>query len=338
MVSRHGDMMRKILHIFLALLVIISALSCNFYKKEAGEKNYNLTSTLKVLVTSESGDKIVVKENVSFKKGKPEGNIILINPDSLKQTIDGIGTSFTESSAFVLAHLDKDKRQEVMENIFSEKGANFTLTRTHIGACDFSVEGKYSYADVKGDKKLENFDISPDKEGFNPTEYPGIKDENYDLLPMIREALEIKDNQTDKELRIISSAWTAPSWMKDIEEWYIPGSPENNWQGTGGSLKEEYIPTYADYIVKYLDAYQAEGIDIWGLTPVNEPHGNNGQWESMHFTPESQNEFVKNHLGPKLQAGNHGDVKLLVYDQNRDGLEHWTDVIFADPESGKLDN
>jgi len=150
---------------------------------------------------------------------------------------------------------------------------------------------------------------------------------------MIKEALKIKNKQKDNELKIVASAWTAPSWMKDIEEWYIPGAPENNWQGTGGSLKEEFIPAYADYIVKYLDAYQAEGIDIWGLTPVNEPHGNNGQWESMHFSPESQNDFVKKYLGPKLRAGGHSDVNLLIYDQNRDGLEHWTDIIFGDQET-----
>jgi glucosylceramidase len=53
----------------------------------------------------------------------------------------------------------------------------------------------------------------------------------------------------------------------------------------------------------------------------------------MHFTPESQNDFVKGYLGPKLHASGHADIKLLVYDQNRDGLEHWTDVIFADSES-----
>jgi len=150
---------------------------------------------------------------------------------------------------------------------------------------------------------------------------------------MIKEAQQIKNNQKDKELRIVASAWTAPKWMKDIEEWYMPGSKENNWQGTGGSLKEKYIPVYADYIVKYLDAYKAEGIKIWGLTPVNEPHGNNGQWESMHFTPESQNEFVKKYLGLKLKSSQHSDTKLLVYDQNRDGIEHWTDVIFADPKT-----
>ncbi|GAB4179486.1 MAG: glycoside hydrolase family 30 protein [Calditrichia bacterium] len=299
--------------------------SCNSKQRDAMAEKYEANATSRILVTSEAGDKMAEYENVKFREGKADGVVIQIFPEKKKQTMDGIGSSFTESSAFVLAHLDKQKRREVMEKIYGQDGANFTLTRTHIGACDFSVEGKYSYADVKGDTELKSFTIAPDKEGFDPKKYPGIKDPQYDLLPMIKEALEIKQNQQDNELRIVASAWTAPAWMKDIEDWYIPG--------TGGKLKDEYVSTYADYLIKYLDAYQKEGVSIWGLTPVNEPHGNNGSWESMHFTPESQNEFIKYHLGPKLKSSNHPDTKLLIYDQNRDGMEHWADVIFTDPET-----
>ncbi|MFO8145145.1 MAG: glycoside hydrolase family 30 beta sandwich domain-containing protein [Candidatus Syntrophosphaera sp.] len=297
------------------------------------QTDQGIDSTTEILLTSAAGDKLALQENVIFTRGARGGTVVRIYPEILKQTIDGIGTSFTESSAFVLAHLEKEKRRDVMGRIFGMQGANFSLTRTHMGACDFSVKGKYSYADVPGDTTLDSFSIAPDKQGFDPAEFPGIKDETFDLLPMIKEALEIKGRQSDSGLRIISSAWTAPAWMKDIETWYIPGSPENNWQGTGGSLKEKYVPVYADYILAYLDAYRAEGVDIWGLTPVNEPHGNNGQWESMNFSPESQNDFIKNHLGPRLKTSAHADINLLIYDQNRDGLEHWTDVIFADPET-----
>ena len=53
----------------------------------------------------------------------------------------------------------------------------------------------------------------------------------------------------------------------------------------------------------------------------------------MNFSPESQNDFIKHHLGPRLQDSRHADTRLLIYDQNRDGLEHWTDVIFADPQT-----
>lgn len=291
------------------------------------------SSTLEIISTSAAGDKLARQENVSFGKGSGEGTVLKVWPDSLKQVIDGIGTSFTESSAFVLAHLEPARRLEVMKSVYSEDGANFSLTRTHIGSCDFSVEGKYSYADKWDDRQLNSFSINEDKAGFDPKRYPGIKDPSYDLLPMIKEALAIKAGQTDKELRIVSSAWTAPPWMKDIGTWYIPGAPKNNWQGTGGSLKPEYESVYADYLICYLDAYEAEGVKIWGLTPVNEPHGNNGQWESMNFSPEGQNKFIKQHLGPLLKMSTHKDKKLLIYDQNRDGLEHWTDVIYSDPET-----
>jgi glucosylceramidase len=318
-------MLKILLSVSIALIAVGVIVSCNSAN--------NLYSTIHILVTSEGGDKIATKENVSFVNGIAEGTVIKVDPNIVKQTIDGIGSSFTESSAFVLAHLDLAERKDVMKKIFSEDGANFSLTRTHIGACDFCVYGKYSYVDKKGDTKLESFTLNPDIEGFSKDKHKGIIDESYDLLPMIKEALEIKKKQNDNELRIVSSAWTAPAWMKDIEDWYIKGTPENNYQGTGGKLKPEYEETYADYILKYLDAYRSEGIDIWGITPVNEPHGNNGQWESMHFTPETQNDFIKKYLGPKLRDGKNNNVKLLIYDQNRDGLKHWTDLILGDSET-----
>ncbi len=288
-------------------------------------------------VTSEAGDKISRKPNISFIKGKPpKGTLIKIQPEIVKQKIDGIGSSFTEASAFVLAHLDIKERRQVMRKIFSDEGADFSMARTHIGSCDFCVEGKYSYLNVGGDTELKSFSIKPDKEGFNPDKYPGIQDSTYDLLPMIKEALEIKNKQRDNELRIVASAWTAPPWMKDINDWYIKGTTENNYQGTGGTLKPQYQGTYADYLLKYLEAYKSEGVKIWSITPVNEPYGNNGQWESMHFTPETENQFIKEYLGPKLEASLFRDVKILIYDQNRDGLERWTNVILGDPVTSKF--
>jgi len=297
-----------------------------------GEPSRPPPRIVEILLTSQSGHRLTSVEVVPFRPGRADGPVVSIEPDSTKQTIDGIGTSFTEASAFVLAHLDPNRRREVMRKIFGESGADFTLARTHIASCDFTVNGKYSYAETPGDEGLMSFTIAPDMAGFDPEVYPGIKDRTYDLLPMIREALEVKRGQDDGELRIIASAWTAPPWMKNIETWYVPASSENDWQGDGGWLKPEYVPTYADYLLKYLDAYRRAGVEIWGLTPVNEPHGNGGNWESMHFSPASQNDFVQNHLGPRLRASGH-ETRILIYDQNPDGLEDWTDVILADPRS-----
>ena len=297
--------------------------------------HYDLSASTEVIVTSEGGDKLSLADNVTFADGQASGTAIVVDPGIRKQTMVGVGSSFTESSAFVLGHLDAKIRQKVMADVYGEDGANFSLARTVIGATDFAVTGKYSYAPVAGDANLESFSIEVDSDGFRTDEYPGIQDERFDVLPMIKEALAIKAEQQDAEFRIIASAWTAPPWMKDIEDWYIKGTPENNYHGTGGSLKDEYVATYADYLIRYLDAYDAEGVDIWGMTPVNEPHGNSGQWESMHFTPETQNEFIKTHLGPKLRASDHADTKVLIYDQNRDHLQEWADTILGDAETAE---
>jgi len=301
----------------------------------SSQADYRLTESFEILLTSERGDRLASTENATFSDGQAEGVVIHVYPDKTRQTLHGIGTSFTESSAFVLAHLDTQERQQVVERIYSERGANFSLARTVIGATDFSVEGRFSYDDIEGDTALEHFSVAADSDGFSRDRYPGIRDTKYDLLPMIKQALAIKERQKDPELNIIASAWTAPAWMKDIDDWYQPGNAGNNFQGTGGRLKRGYEACYAGYLVKYLDQYSEQGIKIWGITPVNEPFGNNGQWESMHFSAETQNEFIKHHLGPALQDGGHTDVKLLVYDHNRGEMEEFVKHLYSDGDTAR---
>lgn len=292
-------------------------------------------TSVQVLLTSEQGDKVTSKPNINFQTGKASGNVIAVKADIIRQTLLGIGSSFTQSSAFVLAHLSPDKRLEVMNQIFSNQGANFSLTRTPIGSCDFCVKGRFSYNDVKDDVNLTNFSITPDKNGFKVSEYPNIKDECFDLLPMIKEAQAIKSQQADNDLKIIASAWTAPAWLKDNNDWYVSGNPANNFSGTGGVLKPECESIFANYLVKYLNAYHKEGVDIWGITPVNEPLGNNGHWESMHFSPQSQNSFIKHHLGPALHKSDYKKTKLFIYDHSRDQLQKWADTIYGDKQTAK---
>lgn len=289
--------------------------------------DYKIGSTLEIISTSESGDKLRTLPNVRFEYGSSTGPAVIVDPANKKQKLLGIGSSFTESAAYVLAHLSELKRKEVMRNLFSHKGANFSLARTHIGSCDFCIEGKYSYCDSYIDRELSNFSLDPDKDGFSTKKYPTVKNSSYDLLPMIKEALEIKYDQKENDLRIIASAWTAPPWMKDINDWYIPG--------TGGILNDEHNAIYADYLIKYINGYAAEGVPIWGITPVNEPEGNNGLWESMHFTAKSQKDFIKNHLGPKIKSLSGQKVSLLFYDHNRNHFEEWADTIYSDNECSK---
>jgi glucosylceramidase len=145
-------------------------------------------------------------------------------------------------------------------------------------------------------------------------EHFSIEEDLNDLIPVIKEALEI----SKEDFKILSSPWTAPPWMKDNKDW------------KGGKLLPEYYETWAMYFIKYIEAYKNQGIPIWGITVENEPLGNDNNWESMIFSPEEMNDFVKNYLGPKMKSLGL-ETKLLGYDQNRDEeLKQWADVMYND--------
>jgi len=201
-----------------------------------------------------------------------------------------------------LNQMSKENRKLILDAYFAEEGAKYSLTRTHINSCDFSLSN-YSYAPVEGDKELKHFSIDEDRD---------------DIIPMIKEAMEASKDG----FKILSSPWTASPWMKDNNKY------------VGGKLLPEYYDTWALFFSKYIQEYKKEGIDIWGLTVENEPLGNGNNWESMHFSPEEMVEFVSKHMGPKLKEDGH-DVKILGYDQNRDELEEWADIMYKDEESSK---
>ena len=208
--------------------------------------------------------------------------IIEVNSAEERQTLVGIGGSFTEATSSILAKLSKEKRQEVIDAYFGPEGARYSLTRTHIGSCDFS-KGHYCYADVKGDTLLKSFTIAVDEET---------------LLPLIKDA----QAASKDGFQIVASPWTAPWWMKDNQKY------------VGGALLPEYQQVYANYLVKYLEAYKAKGVDIWGMTPVNEPFGNGNNWESMYFDPKYEAAFVRDYMGPTFEKAGFGNVQILGYD------------------------
>ncbi len=260
----------------------------------------NKNLEVEIFETSANGHKL---EKVSdFIKGESEITIEL-NPAETFQTITGFGGSFTESTAYLLDRLSPENREKILQAYFGEEGARYSLTRTHINSCDFSMSN-YSYAPVADDMELLHFSIAED---------------TADLIPMIKEAMAI----SKEGFKIIASPWTAPPWMKDNKDW------------RGGKLLPEYYDTWALFFSKYLDAYKEEGIDIWGLTVENEPLGNNNNWESMHYSAEEMVDFVQHHLGPQLETESK-DVKILAYDQNRDEqLYHWADVVYENEASSK---
>lgn len=277
--------------IFIYALFIIVLAGCNSEKSKLD---------IEVFETSASGNKLTKVEEFS---SSDKGSVIKLTPGVTFQTITGFGGSFTESSAYLMNQISEGNRELILQAYFGEDGARYSLTRTHMNSCDFSLSN-YSYAPVEGDVELIHFSIEEDKD---------------DIIPLIKDAMAISKDG----FKILSSPWTAPPWMKDNNDW------------VGGKLLPEYNETWALFFSKYIDAYNAEGIDIWGVTVENEPLGNGNNWESMHFTAKEMTSFVENHLGPKLEAEGKGAVKILGYDQNRDHLKDWVDEMFKDEASSK---
>ncbi len=272
------------------VMVSCSAFSCSSFGQEASWEIYQ---------TSRSGDEMALRTSESNESPAVK---VLLDPIRRYQTIVGIGGAFTESTADALSVLSSEKRREVIEAYFSPEGAHYSLTRTHVGSCDFSL-GSYSYAENPDDPEMASFSIERDKEL---------------LLPLIKDSQSV----AGADFKILASPWTAPRWMKDNGEWF------------GGKLKPEMNDSFADYLGKYLDAYEREGVPIWGLTPMNEPEGNDANWESMEFSPEEMRDFVRDSLGPKFRREKR-DTKILVFDQNRDHMEKWAKVVYGDKEAAQ---
>ncbi len=127
-----------------------------------------------VWLTSEAGDKCEEKEAVIFRR-TAIADAVTVNTSLRKQVIDGFGNSITESSVFVLACLSPEQRHAVLAEMYGEQGANFSASRTVVGASDFALKGHYSFDDVAGDTALEHFSMAVHQDGFPRTEYPQIQ-------------------------------------------------------------------------------------------------------------------------------------------------------------------
>ena len=158
--------------------------------------NNNSDFMIKVYETSREGNKLT--EKIDFEIGD-NVSTIKINTDKKYQKITGFGGAFTESSAYLLNQMSDEKRKEIIEAYFSENGSNYSLTRTHMNSCDFSLSN-YSYSPVEGDKNLEYFSVKEDMD---------------DIIPMIKDAQKVSKDG----FKIFASPWTAAPWMKDNNDW-----------------------------------------------------------------------------------------------------------------------
>jgi glucosylceramidase len=244
--------------------------------------------------------------DISFSEfGQPNERqiCVFVDPGKTFQEFLGIGGAITDASAETFYKLSPDRQQAVLDAYFSkDKGIGYNIIRTHIHSCDFSSES-YTYVQ-EGDTALSTFNIDHDKQ-FR--------------IPMIKAAMDIVGDN----VVVYASPWSPPAWMKD-----------NNSMLQGGKLKKEHYQHWANYYIKFIKAYEAEKIPIWGITIQNEPMATQ-TWESCLYTAEEERDFLKYNLGPTMHSEGFADKNIVMWDHNRDLIYQRATTYFSDPEVAK---
>jgi glucosylceramidase len=298
--------MKLLLASFSTLLLLFGFTSNN---KEKRDKPNNAVNGKKIIVytTADStGYRLSLTDTLSFTHvGQPVETQVCVFVDASKtfQKVLGFGGALTDASAETFYKLPKASRKELLTAYYDTiKGIGYTMARTNINSCDFSSD-TYNYI-ADNDTALTSFNIAHDKK--------------Y-KIPFIKEA----EKAASSRLHVFVTPWSPPGWMKD-----------NNNMLHGGHLKDMYRQSWANYYIKFIKSFEAEGIPVWGLSVQNEPMATQS-WESCIFTGEQERDFVKGFLGPTLQSNGMSDKKLIVWDHNRDLLYQRASTVLNDPEAAK---
>lgn len=234
----------------------------------------------------------------------PAGPSVFVDAERRMQRLQGFGGAFTEAAALTWQQLAPDAAHAFLRACFSpSEGHGYTLCRVPMGSSDFGL-GHYAHAETPGDFALRGFNIDRDRQH---------------ILPMILAAQAV----ADRPLQLLASPWSPPAWMKT-----------NGAMSQGGSLRPDCRAAWAQCFVKFIQAYAAEGVAIWGVSVQNEPQAQQ-RWDSCLYSAEEERDFVRDHLGPALHASGLGHVKVLVHDHNRDELLQRAATIYADPQAAQ---
>jgi glucosylceramidase len=214
--------------------------------------------------------------------GQPSASAIVLNPNKKFQTILGFGAAFTDAACYMFAQLSPTAQEHLFHEMFHPSAMGLNVCRTCMGASDYSTKA-YSYDEGDADPELKHFSIDHDRE--------------Y-ILPMLRLA-----RRMNPELFVFSSPWSPPGWMK------------SGGSLLGGSMRRRYLSTYAEYFVRFLQAYAAEGVPVDAVTPQNEVDTDqDGRMPACIWPQEYEIEFVRQ-LGPLLLR-NGLSTKIWILDHN----------------------
>lgn len=250
-----------------------------------------------------TSDRLTEKEPLMIKHEGTGANTLIINENKTYQKIIGFGGAFTEAASYVLSKMDKDKQKEIIKKYFDiNDGLGYCLGRVHINSCDFALEN-YTYVE-ENDVELKTFDIKREKRW---------------VIPFIK-AAEAARKDT---ISLLASPWSPPGFMKS-----------NSEMNNGGKLLNEYMDAWAKYYVKFIKAMRAEKINVQAITVQNEPAAVQ-VWDSCIYTYGEERDFVKNYLGPALEKAGLQDIKIYIWDHNRDIILERAEGVLKDPKAYK---
>jgi len=293
---------------FIITCLCFSATVFSQAKSQKQQQKFSTTNKkITVYTTAENSNlKLTSTDNLVFSSAKQPletETSIFVEPSKKFQKFMGIGGAVTDASAEVFAKLSKEKQAEFLNAYYDkQKGIGYSLLRTTIQSSDFSSES-YSYI-KEGDAALKTFSIEHDKQ--------------Y-RIPLIKQAIKTAGGK----LTTYAAPWSPNAFMKS-----------NNNVLKGGTLLPEYYQTWANFYAKFIKAYEKEGIPIWGTSTQNEPMAVQ-TWESCIYTAENERDFIKNYLGPTLKKEKLNNVKIIIWDHNRDLMNQRANVIYSDPEASK---
>jgi glucosylceramidase len=228
---------------------------------------------------------------ISFSAGSGSGGqVVTVDENTRYQQFAGAGASFTDTAAWLInssGALSASTRSTLMTNLFSPTaGIGLDFLRNPMGASDLA-RYDYTYDDMPAgqtDPGLAHFSIGHDL---------------ADVLPLTKQA-----RQLNPAVKVMGTPWTAPPWMKDN------GAYSQGW------LQSQYYAAYAQYFVKYLQAYQAQGVPIDFVSVQNEPTCCSG-YPSTQWNGSGLDYFTADDLLPALHAAGLS-TKVLALDWNPD--------------------
>ena len=237
-----------------------------------------------ILVLAISG--LVCMNQVSAQVYDNKG-CITIHVNEISQTIDGFGIGEADWADDVFVF---PKRDEIIEALFSENGLKANILRGEV------------FPHYSSDSSHSDFALNSDTSSVAL----GLKNtiERNDLLRRGQFWLTSIVQQRYPKTMFTFSVWSPPAWMKE-------GNQETElYPASHGTLNECHYQDYADFLVSFCKAFESIGVNVYALSPSNEP-GYAAPWNSCLWTPEKMGKFVEDYLLPTL-IENRIDTKVII--------------------------